>query len=93
MPYENLRDFAYKDKTLKCVDCPDEFVFTAGEQEFFSKQSFIAPKRCKPCRLTHKANKKPVPGSFAAGSERPKWDRNSRGQGPSFNQDDHDFNK
>ena len=25
----------YEDKTLRCKDCGKEFVFTAGEQEFY----------------------------------------------------------
>ena len=25
----------YEDKILRCKDCGNEFVFTAGEQEFF----------------------------------------------------------
>ena len=27
----------YEDKTLVCKDCGNEFVFTAGEQEFYAK--------------------------------------------------------
>ncbi|MBP7124685.1 MAG: zinc-ribbon domain containing protein, partial [Clostridia bacterium] len=26
----------YEDKTLVCKDCGNEFVFTAGEQEFYA---------------------------------------------------------
>ncbi|MBE6710819.1 MAG: zinc-binding protein, partial [Ruminococcaceae bacterium] len=26
----------YEDKTLKCKECGNEFVFTAGEQEFYA---------------------------------------------------------
>ncbi|MDD2268567.1 MAG: zinc-ribbon domain containing protein, partial [Eubacteriales bacterium] len=26
----------YEDKTLVCKDCNEDFVFTAGEQEFYS---------------------------------------------------------
>jgi len=39
------------DKTLKCVDCGNEFVFTAGEQLFFHDKQFRnEPKRCKNCK-------------------------------------------
>lgn len=39
------------DKTLKCVDCGKEFVFTANEQEFYKEKGFTnEPKRCKECR-------------------------------------------
>jgi CxxC-x17-CxxC domain-containing protein len=39
------------DRILKCVDCGNEFVFTAGEQLFFyDKQFKNDPKRCKQCK-------------------------------------------
>ena len=45
----------YQDKTLTCKDCGAEFVFTAGEQEFYAEKGFvIAPQRCKPCRDARK---------------------------------------
>ena len=28
----------YEDKTLVCKDCGKEFVFTAGEQEFYAER-------------------------------------------------------
>ena len=41
----------YEDKTLVCKDCGEEFVFTAGEQEFFAEKGFVnEPQRCKACR-------------------------------------------
>ena len=30
----------YEDKTLVCKDCGAEFVFTAGEQEFYAEKGF-----------------------------------------------------
>jgi hypothetical protein len=30
----------FSDKTLKCIDCTEEFVFSAGEQEFLAKINF-----------------------------------------------------
>ena len=48
----------YKDKTIKCVDCGTEFVFTARDQEKKKKKGFTnEPKRCKPCRDKKKAEK------------------------------------
>ena len=39
------------DRFLKCSDCGNEFVFTAGEQLFFyDKQFKNDPKRCKLCK-------------------------------------------
>ena len=40
----------YQDKTLICKECGKEFVFTAGEQEFYASRGFEnEPKRCKAC--------------------------------------------
>jgi CxxC-x17-CxxC domain-containing protein len=41
----------FVDKILKCVDCGNDFVFTAGEQLFFHDKQFKNdPKRCKQCK-------------------------------------------
>ena len=41
----------FTDRTLKCVDCGTEFVFTAGEQVFFHDKQFKNdPKHCKQCK-------------------------------------------
>ena len=37
----------YEDKTLKCKDCGEEFVFTAGEQEFYAEKGSLR----RPCAL------------------------------------------
>lgn len=45
----------FEDKTLICKECGAEFVFTAGEQEFFSSKGFVnEPQRCKNCRDNRK---------------------------------------
>jgi len=41
----------FVDRLLKCCDCGNDFVFTAGEQLFFfDKQFKNDPKRCKLCK-------------------------------------------
>ncbi len=41
----------FTDRILKCSDCGNEFIFTAGEQLFFyDKQFKNDPKRCKLCK-------------------------------------------
>jgi CxxC-x17-CxxC domain-containing protein len=41
----------FVDRFLKCTDCGNDFVFTAGEQLFFfDKQFKNDPKRCKLCK-------------------------------------------
>jgi CxxC-x17-CxxC domain-containing protein len=44
-----------QDKVLICKDCGCEFIFTAGEQEFYAEKGFTnEPQRCKPCRQARK---------------------------------------
>ena len=46
----------YEDKTLVCKECGNEFVFTAGEQEFYAERGFQnEPSRCKECRAKRKS--------------------------------------
>ena len=41
----------FEDQTLVCEDCGKEFVFSAGEQEFYSQKGLVnTPKRCPECR-------------------------------------------
>ena len=45
----------FQDKTLTCKECGKEFVFTAGEQEFYAEKGFQnEPQRCKECRVARK---------------------------------------
>ena len=48
----------YQDKTLICKDCGREFIFTAGEQQFYADKGFEGgPLRCKECRDARKREK------------------------------------
>jgi CxxC-x17-CxxC domain-containing protein len=41
----------YIDKLLNCRDCSKEFVFTAGEQQFYASKGLQhEPRRCPDCR-------------------------------------------
>lgn len=41
----------HRDKSLKCIECGSDFVFTAGEQSFYADRGFKnEPKRCKNCK-------------------------------------------
>src|SRR5438874_6692678 len=43
---------SFQDRTITCIDCGREFVFTAGEQAFFAEKGMTgAPKRCPSCRV------------------------------------------
>ena len=53
---QGVKENMYQDKTLVCRDCGKEFVFTAGEQEFYAEKGFQnEPTRCRECRQAHKA--------------------------------------
>src|SRR2546426_6168308 len=46
----------FTNRLLVCRDCQQEFVFTAGEQEFYESRGLTnAPSRCPACRAEHKA--------------------------------------
>jgi len=76
----------FVDKTVICKECGAEFIFTAGEQEFYESKGFVnEPQRCKPCRDASKIAAKPEREMYVAicascGSEakvpfRPREDR------------------
>jgi ssDNA-binding Zn-finger/Zn-ribbon topoisomerase 1 len=46
---------AFEDMTLTCRDCGKQFIFTAGEQEFYAQKGFLhEPVRCPECRRARK---------------------------------------
>lgn len=50
-----LAEVAYEDKVLNCRECGKDFVFTAGEQEFYAQRGFEnEPTRCPECRKNRK---------------------------------------
>ncbi len=47
----------YQDEKLICEDCGAEFVFSAGEQEFYAEKGLVnKPKRCPDCRKKRRQN-------------------------------------
>ncbi|HZP97525.1 MAG TPA: zinc-ribbon domain containing protein [Candidatus Limnocylindria bacterium] len=48
---------SFQDKTLTCRDCGQEFVWTAGEQEFYASRGLQnPPSRCPSCRAARRAS-------------------------------------
>jgi CxxC-x17-CxxC domain-containing protein len=46
---------AFEDKTLVCRECGAEFVFSAGEQEFYQSRGLQnEPGRCPDCRASRR---------------------------------------
>ena len=49
----------YQDEKLICEECGCEFIFTAGEQEFYAEKGLTnRPKRCSVCRKNRKQKNK-----------------------------------
>ena len=60
----------FQDRILRCVDCGAEFVWTAGEQQFFADKNFKnEPKRCKACKAK-RASRPAGAACRASGSKR-----------------------
>jgi CxxC-x17-CxxC domain-containing protein len=68
------------DKVLTCVDCRQEFAFTASEQQFYADRQFSEPRRCASCRAIRKASRGGSGnGSYAGnGYESRDYDRGPR---------------
>ena len=52
-PEEAAPPSDFKDLTIQCVDCGNEFTFTSADHEFFSEKigkDYKTPRRCKDCR-------------------------------------------
>jgi CxxC-x17-CxxC domain-containing protein len=59
----------FQDRPLQCLDCKNEFTFTAGEQEFYDRKGFKEiPKRCKPCRDARKTRRTDGGGGGGGGN-------------------------
>ena len=49
----------FEDETLVCKECGKEFVFTAGEKEFFAEKGLQnKPVRCPECRQARKERRR-----------------------------------
>jgi hypothetical protein len=52
-------EHTFIDKILICIDCREEFVFTASAQEYFAGKGYTEdPKRCKSCYMELKRAKR-----------------------------------
>ena len=47
----NQAETEFEDRTIKCLDCGEDVIWTSGEQIFFHDKGLKnEPKRCKPCK-------------------------------------------
>lgn len=63
-----------QDRVIECRDCGAEFVFTVGEQEFFTERGFMDPVRCPACRSQRRRERNADGESSAGGGNRPMFD-------------------
>jgi hypothetical protein len=47
----------YNDEILVCRDCCEQFVWTAGEHQWFAERALHQPRRCRSCRQARKAER------------------------------------
>ena len=61
-------DSDFQDRPILCIDCSNEFIWTAGEQVFFrDKQLQNPPKRCKECKQAKNARLAAITSAQASG--------------------------
>lgn len=62
---------SFVDRALRCRECGRDFVFTAGEQEFYQLKGLLNdPARCPECRQLRKTQRMSQDGSVGSrGSE------------------------
>ena len=66
---------SFADKILRCRDCGSDFVFSAGEQEFYAMKGLMnEPGRCPSCRASRRSSRDSGGPSYGAPSsyERPR---------------------
>ncbi|HLY12101.1 MAG TPA: CxxC-x17-CxxC domain-containing protein [Planctomycetota bacterium] len=63
----------FTDKTLKCIECGQDFTYTVAEQELHQSLGYQnEPKRCTPCREAKRQRKAPAAGGSASGDRPPR---------------------
>lgn len=60
----------YTDRSLTCVECGQDFNFSADDQQYHAERGYQDPKRCPSCRASRRANSG---GGFGGGGyDRPR---------------------
>jgi len=61
-------DSEFQDKTIVCIDCSRDFIWTAGEQAFFRDKNLQnPPKRCKECKQAKNERLSAIAAAQASG--------------------------
>jgi CxxC-x17-CxxC domain-containing protein len=46
----------YSDRTLTCVQCGNDFTFSAEDQQYHAERGYQDPKRCSSCRAERRSS-------------------------------------
>jgi CxxC-x17-CxxC domain-containing protein len=58
----------FQDRSINCIDCGRDFIWTAGEQAFFRDKNLQnPPKRCKDCKQAKNERLAAIAASQASG--------------------------
>ncbi len=58
----------FEDKNISCIDCDKDFIWTVGEQKFYSDKGLQnPPKRCKDCKKAKNDRISSIAAAKAAG--------------------------
>lgn len=69
---------AMTDRTLTCVQCGQDFTFSAEDQQFHAEHGYQDPKRCPNCRAERRASRGSSGGSYGGSSYGGGYDRPQR---------------
>ena len=63
----------FQDRNIGCVECGEEFVFSADDQQYHSERGYSDPKRCPSCRAARRSQNSGGGGGGGGGfrSDRP----------------------
>jgi CxxC-x17-CxxC domain-containing protein len=68
---EMEEDMNYTDRALTCVQCGNEFNFSADDQQYHADRGYQDPKRCPNCRAERRSQQGGGSSSYGGGYDRP----------------------
>jgi CxxC-x17-CxxC domain-containing protein len=57
----------FQDRNIGCVECSQEFVFSADDQQYHSERGYSDPKRCPSCRAARRSQSGGGGGGYGGG--------------------------
>ncbi|GAC1446032.1 MAG: zinc-ribbon domain containing protein [Chloroflexota bacterium] len=67
----------YTDRSLTCVQCGNDFTFSADDQQFHAERGYQDPKRCPSCRAERRGSQGGG-GGYGGGGGGGGYDRGQR---------------